>query len=318
MFRRIKNRYLRYFTIFIYAVIIFFCAIELNFLWLFGYSPDMKDIKSPSLSVGSQVYTADGKLIGEYFRENRSPVEYKEISPSLVHALVATEDVRFYKHGGVDYYSFATSMLSTVTGDKRGGSTITQQLAKNLYSTRKKKSQGLLRHIPGLRTLISKCKEWLTAYKIEHIYSKEEILTLYLNTVPFGYNSFGIKTATLKFFDKTPDAVTPAEAATLIGMLKATTDYNPINNPEKALERRNTVLSQMEKYGFLKKAEFNTYAKLPIGLNLSYVENDSHGDSYIREAVERWLKKWCKDNDYDLYEDGLKIYTTIDSRLQGY
>ncbi|MDB5031612.1 MAG: penicillin-binding protein, partial [Mucilaginibacter sp.] len=283
---------------------------------MFGYSPDMQDIRSPSLSVGSQVYTADGKLIGEYYRENRSPVDYKAISPSLINALVATEDVRFYKHGGVDFYSFVTSILSTAKGDKRGGSTITQQLAKNLYSTRKRKSQGLLRHIPVIRTLVSKCKEWLTAYKIEHVYNKQEILTLYLNTVPFGNNSFGIKTASLKFFDKTPDAVTPAEAATLIGMLKATSTYNPINNPDKAVERRNTVLGQMEKYGFLSKPDYNTYTKMPIGLNLSYVEDDSHGDSYIREAVERWIKKWCKDNDYNLYEDGLKIYTTIDSRLQ--
>ncbi|MCC8425851.1 penicillin-binding protein 1A [Mucilaginibacter sp. UR6-11] len=318
MFRRIKNQYLRYFAIFIYTIIIFFCAVELNFLWLFGYTPDMQDIKSPNMSVGSQVYTADGKLIGEYYRENRSPVEYKEISPSIVNALVATEDVRFYKHGGVDFFSFFTSILSTAKGDKRGGSTITQQLAKNLYSTRKRKSQGLLRHIPLVRTLVSKCKEWLTAYKIEHVYNKQEILTLYLNTVPFGNNSFGIKTATLKFFDKTPDAVTPAEAATLIGMLKATSTYNPINNPERSVERRNTVLSQMQKYGYISAAEYNNDIKLPIGLNLSYVENDSHGDSYIREAVERWLKKWCKDNDYDLYEDGLKIYTTIDSRLQQY
>ncbi|WP_299517371.1 penicillin-binding protein 1A [Mucilaginibacter sp.] len=316
MFRRIKNQYLRYFLIFIYSLIIFFCCIELNFLWLFGYSPDMQDIRSPSLSVGSQVYTADGKLIGEYYRENRSPVDYKAISPSLINALVATEDVRFYKHGGVDFYSFFTSILSTAKGDKRGGSTITQQLAKNLYSTRKRKSQGLLRHIPVIRTLVSKCKEWLTAYKIEHVYNKQEILTLYLNTVPFGSNSFGIKTASLKFFNKTPDAVTPAEAATLIGMLKATSTYNPINNPDKAVERRNTVLGQMEKYDFLSKADYTTYTKMPIGLNLSYVEDDSHGDSYIREAVERWLKKWCKDNDYNLYEDGLKIYTTIDSRLQ--
>ncbi|MDB4927217.1 MAG: penicillin-binding protein [Mucilaginibacter sp.] len=276
----------------------------------------MQDIRSPSLSVGSQVYTADGKLIGEYYRENRSPVDYKAISPSLINALVATEDVRFYKHGGVDFYSFFTSILSTAKGDKRGGSTITQQLAKNLYSTRKRKSQGLLRHIPVIRTLVSKCKEWLTAYKIEHVYNKQEILTLYLNTVPFGSNSFGIKTASLKFFNKTPDAVTPAEAATLIGMLKATSTYNPINNPDKAVERRNTVLGQMEKYDFLSKADYTTYTKMPIGLNLSYVEDDSHGDSYIREAVERWLKKWCKDNDYNLYEDGLKIYTTIDSRLQ--
>ncbi|MDB5118465.1 MAG: penicillin-binding protein [Mucilaginibacter sp.] len=318
MFRRIKNQYLRYFLIFIYAIIIFFCSIELNFLWLFGYSPDMQDIRTPSLSVGSQVYTADGKLIGEYYRENRSPVAYKDISPNLINALVATEDVRFYKHGGVDFYSFFTSILSTAKGDKRGGSTITQQLAKNLYSTRKRKSQGLLRHIPLVRTLVSKCKEWLTAYKIEHVYSKQEILTLYLNTVPFGNNSFGIKTASLKFFDKTPDAVTPAEAATLIGMLKATSTYNPINNPDRAVDRRNTVLSQMEKYGFLSSSDYAGYIKMPIGLNLSYVEDDSHGDSYIREAVERWLKKWCHDNDYDLYEDGLKIYTTIDSRLQRY
>ena len=133
----------------------------------------MQDIKNPNLSVGSQVYTADGKLIGEYYRENRSPVSYKEISPSLVNALVATEDVRFYKHGAVDFFSFFTSILSTAKGDKRGGSTITQQLAKNLYETRKRTSQGLLRHVPVVRTLVFKCKEWMTAYKLEHDYSKQ-------------------------------------------------------------------------------------------------------------------------------------------------
>ncbi len=318
MFRRIKNRYLRYFVIFIYAIIVFFCAIEVNFLWLFGYSPDMQDIKDPIMSVGSQVYYSDGKLIGEYYHENRSPVEYKSISPYLINALVSTEDVRFYKHGGVDYYSFFTSILSTASGDRRGASTITQQLAKNLYSTRKKKSQGLLRHVPILRTLIFKCKEWLTAYKIEHVYSKNEILTLYLNTVPFGNNSFGIKTATLKFFNKMPDAVDPAEAATLIGMLKATSTYNPINNPDKSIDRRNTVLGQMLKNKNITKDEYDSNIKKPIGLDLSYVENNSQGDSYIRQAVERWLKKWLADNNYDLYEDGLKIYTTIDSRLQQY
>jgi penicillin-binding protein 1A len=318
MFRRIKNRYLRYFVILVYLIVIFFCAIELNFLWLFGYSPDMSDIKVPAMSVGSQVYTADGKLIGEYYKENRSPVEFKEINKNIINALVATEDVRFYSHGGVDFYSFFTSMVSTATGDKRGGSTITQQLAKNLYSTRKRKSQGVLSHIPLVRTIISKCKEWITAYKIEHIYNKEEILTLYLNTVPFGNNTFGIKTASLKLFDKTPDDVTPAEAATLVGMLKATSTYNPINNPERSIERRNVVLSQMQKYGYMEKADYDKFSKLPIGLDLSYVDNDSHGDSYLREAVERWLRSWCKENDVDLYEDGLKIYTTIDSRLQKY
>jgi len=318
MFRRIKNRFLRYFVIFIYFVILFFCAIELNFLWLFGYSPDMNDIRNPSMSVGSQVYTADGKLIGQYYRENRSPVEFKDISPNVINALVATEDVRFYKHSGVDFYGFLTSMLSTAGGDKRGGSTITQQLAKNLFETRKRKSEGLIKHVPVLSTIVYKCKEWLTAYKIEHVYNKQDILTMYLNTVPFGNNSYGIKTATLKFFNKTPDQVDPAEAATLIGMLKATSTYNPVNNPEKSLERRNIVLSQMEKYGYLNKADYAANESKPLGLDLSYVENDSNGDSYLREAVERWLKKWCSDNGYDLYTDGLKIYTTIDSHLQQY
>lgn len=316
MFRRIKNRFLRYFVIFIYAVIIFFCAIELNFLWLFGYSPDMHDIKNPTLSLSSEVYYADGTLIGRYFKENRSPVEFKNISPNIVNALVATEDTRFYKHNGVDFYSFFTSILSTAKGDKRGGSTITQQLAKNLFETRKKKSQGIIKHVPLIRTIVYKCKEWLTAFKIEHVYTKQQIITLYLNTVPFGNNSFGIKTASLKIFNKTPDAVTPAEAATLVGMLKATSTYNPINNPKRSLERRNTVLGQMLKYGYLTKADYDTNFKTPITLDLSYVENEGQGDSYLRQAVERWLKKWCHDNDYDLYEDGLKIYTTIDPRLQ--
>ncbi|HMG09124.1 MAG TPA: transglycosylase domain-containing protein [Mucilaginibacter sp.] len=287
-------------------------------MWLSGYSPDMQDIKNPIMSVGSEVYTADGKLIGQYYKENRSPVELKNISPNLVNALIATEDVRFYKHHGVDFYSFFTSMLSTAKGERRGGSTITQQLAKNLFETRKRKSQGIIKRVPLIRTIVYKFKEWLTAFKIEHVYSKQQILTLYFNTVPFGNNSFGIKTASLKYFNKTPDKVTPAEAALLIGMLKATSSYNPIKNPERALERRNTVLGQMQKYNYLTKAGYDTSAGSPIKLNLSYVEEDSHGDSYIRRAVEKWLDKWCKDNDYNLYEDGLKIYTTIDSRMQQY
>lgn len=318
MFRRIKNRFLRYLVIFIYFVIIFFSAIELNFLWLFGYSPDMNDIKTPTLSLSSEVYYADGTLIGRYYKENRSPVEFKSISPNIINALIATEDVRFYHHHGVDFYSFFSSVLSTAKGDRRGGSTITQQLAKNLFETRKKKSQGYVRRIPFIRTIVYKCKEWLTAFKIEHVYNKEQILTLYLNTVPFGNNSFGIKTASLKIFNKTPDAVNPAEAATLVGMLKATSTYNPINNPKHSLERRNIVLGQMLKYGYLKKTEYDTSVQKPLKLDLSYVENEGQGDSYLRQAVGRWLRKWLKSNDYDLYQDGLKIYTTIDSRMQQY
>ncbi|QJD98144.1 penicillin-binding protein [Mucilaginibacter robiniae] len=318
MFKRIRNPFLRYFVILIYFVILFFCAIEINFLGLFGYSPDMQDVKNPILSVASEVYTADGQLLARFYKENRSPVEFKNISPNLINALVATEDARFYKHHGVDYYSFFTGLLSTAKGDKRGGSTITQQLAKNLFQTRKRKYQGFIRHIPVLRTAVYKIKEWLTAFKIEHVYSKQQILTLYFNTVPFGNNTFGIKTATLKYFNKTPDAVTPDQAATLIGMLKATSTYNPIRNPKRSLERRNVVLGQMEKYGYLSPQAFATYSHEPLTLDLSYVEDDAQGDSYLRRAVEKWLEKWLKANDYDLYEDGLKIYTTIDSRLQQY
>ena len=270
------------------------------------------------MSLASEVYYADGTLMGRYYKENRSPVEFKSISPNIINALIATEDVRFYSHHGVDFYGFFTSVLSTAKGDRRGGSTITQQLAKNLFETRKRKSQGVIRHIPFIRTIVYKCKEWLTAFKIEHVYNKQQILTLYLNTVPFGNNSFGIKTASLKFFNKTPDKVSPAEAATLVGMLKATSTYNPINNPKHSLERRNTVLGQMLKYRYLNKAAYDENIGTPIELDLSYVENVGQGDSYLREAVERWLKKWCHDNDYDLYNDGLKIYTTIDPRLQQY
>jgi len=278
----------------------------------------MQDIKNPSLSLSSEVYYADGTLIGRYYKQNRSPVEFKDISPNIINALVATEDVRFYKHNGVDLYGFFTSMLSTAKGERRGGSTITQQLAKNLFETRKRKSQGIIKHVPLIRTIVYKCKEWLTAFKIEHVYNKQQILTLYLNTVPFGNNSFGIKTASLKIFNKTPDKVNVAEAATLVGMLKATSTYNPITNPERSLERRNIVLGQMLKYGYLSQADYDKYIKTPITLDQSYVENEGQGDSYLRQAVERWLKKWCHDNDYDLYEDGLKIYTTIDPRLQQY
>ncbi|RZA00091.1 MAG: penicillin-binding protein [Sphingobacteriaceae bacterium] len=275
-------------------------------------------MRNPIQSVGSEVFTADGKLIGQYYKENRSPVSFNKISPNLVNALIATEDSRFYNHNGVDVVSFFSSMLSTAQGDKRGGSTITQQLAKNLFNTRKKKSQGMVKYIPIVRTMVYKFKEWLTAFKIEHVYNKQKILELYFNTVPFGNNSFGIKTATLKYFNKQPNQVNPAQAAMLIGMLKATSTYNPIRNPERSVERRNVVLGQMKKYKYITDLAYANNVKQPLVLDLTYVDDDSHGDSYLRRAVEKWLDKWCKDNDYDLYEDGLKIYTTIDSRLQQY
>ncbi|MBY0245095.1 MAG: penicillin-binding protein [Sphingobacteriaceae bacterium] len=318
MFREIKNKFIRYSSIFLFFVIVFICALQINFLWLFGYSPTYVDITKPNQRIGSELYTSDGKLIGRYYNENRSPITYQEIAPSVIQALVATEDVRFYQHHGIDFRSLVSSGLSTAKGDKRGASTITQQLAKNLYRTRYNKSQGLFKHIPVLRTMVSKIKEWITALKLESNYSKNEILTLYLNAVPFGNNTFGIKTAARVFFDKEAHKLTVAESALLVGVLNATTAYNPIKNPEKALERRNIVLGRMQKKKFITLEEFEEYKALPLKLKLGKNNESNEGDSYLRAAVARYLEKWCEDNNYDLYEDGLKIYTTIDSRLQKY
>ncbi|ATP56658.1 transglycosylase [Pedobacter ginsengisoli] len=318
MFKEIRNKYIRYSSIVLFCIIIFFCALQLNFLWLFGYSPSNKDIKAPTLRVGSELYTADGKLIGRYYKENRTPVNFNEIAPSVINALVATEDVRFYSHMGIDFRSLLSSGISTATGDKRGASTITQQLAKNLYRTRYNKSQGLLSHIPLLRTIIPKLKEWLTAVKLESNYSKNDIITMYLNTVSFGNNAYGIKTAARVYFDKQANELDIPESALLIGMLKGTSLYNPIKNPERALERRNVALAQMNKYNYINTAQLDSFKNKPIKLKEGRVDEGSDGDSYLRTAVDKYLEKWCEENGYDLYEDGLKIYTTIDSKLQKY
>ncbi len=318
MFKEIRNKYFRFVAIFIFSVIIFFCALQLNFLWLFGYSPSYEDIRMPTQRVGSELYTADGKLIARYFKENRTPVDFKEIAPSVINALVATEDVRFYQHMGIDFRSLLSSGISTATGDKRGGSTITQQLAKNLYRTRYNKSQGFVKNIPLVRTLISKLKEWMTAVKLESNYSKNDILTMYLNTVPFGNNAYGIKTAARTYFDKETDSLSVPQSAMLVGMLKGTTLYNPVRNPENAFQRRNVVLAQMAKYNYITAADLARFKDVPIQLRAGDLEQGSDGDSYLRAAVAKYLEKWCADNNYDLYEDGLKIYTTIDSRLQKY
>ncbi|HEX7365481.1 MAG TPA: transglycosylase domain-containing protein [Pelobium sp.] len=318
MFKEIRNKALRYTVIFIYFIILFFCALEVNFLGLFGYSPAKKDIKFPSLNISSEVYTADSVLIGKYYTENRTPVSFKEINKNLINALVATEDVRFFKHNGVDFFSVFSGLVSTATGDKRGGSTITQQLAKNLYRTRLNKSQGLVSKIPLLRTLISKIKEWITAYKLESNYTKQDIITMYLNTVPFGNNSYGINTASKHYFNKSVSDINLQESATLVGMLKATSTYNPIKNPEESKKRRNVVLSQMQKYNFITPAQYKQASSTKIVLDLGKDTGKNDGDSYLRAAVAKWLDKWCEENDYNLYEDGLKIYTTIDSKLQKY
>ncbi|SMO45683.1 penicillin-binding protein 1A [Solitalea koreensis] len=313
------NKFLKGLIYLLLFIIVFLGALDLNFLWLFGYSPSIKELKNPPLATASELYTADSVLIGRYYKEDRTPVEFKELPSNLKNALIDTEDARFYNHGGIDIRSLFSSFFSTLSGDRRGASTITQQLAKNLFKTRRKKSYGLLTHIPVLNTIIYKAKEWITAVKLEYIYSKDEILTLYLNTVSFGNNAFGVKVASNRYFNKQVNDLTTEEAAVLVGMLKATSTYNPISNPDKSKDRRNVVLSQMLKHKHLNKNEYNRLINLPIKLDLSYREdNKEQKDSYIRAAAGNLLKDWAKENDYDIYADGLKIYTTIDSRMQQY
>lgn len=300
----------------IYFIILFTCAVQINFLGLFGSSPTKKEILLPELNVSSELFTADSVLIGRYYKQDRDPVPYDSISPNIVNALIATEDVRFRKHHGVDFIGLFGGVFSTLSGSDRGASTITQQLAKNLYRTRYKDAQGLLGKIPGIGLLVTKYKEWMTAFKLESKYSKEEILTMYLNTVSFSNNAYGIKSASVRYFDKLPSEVTVNEAAVLVGMLKGTTYYNPIRNPKNALQRRNVVLNQMEKEGYLKKDEVANLSKDSLGLNLNNQEVRNSNDSYLRTAVEKWLEDWGEENEIDIYTSGLKIYTTIDSRMQ--
>lgn len=316
MFKRVKNKFFRYFLIAVYSLIVLICAVQLNFLWLFGYSPKKKDILLPTLNVSSELYTADSVLIGRYFEEDRDPVSYDSISENILNALIATEDVRFYHHKGVDFIGLLSSLVSTLQGDVRGGSTITQQLAKNLYRTRYNQSQGLLGHIPGVRMGITKFKEWMTAYKLEGKYAKKEIITMYLNTVSFSNNAYGIKSASLRYFNKQPGELSATESAVLVGMLKGTTLYNPIRNPEKSKERRNVVLGQMHKEGYISREQYVSFSKEPLELNINHPERKGANDSYLRAAVEKWLENWGQENDIDIYTAGLKIYTTIDSRMQ--
>ena len=316
MFRRVRNKVLRYLLILIYGIVLFTCAVQLNFLGLFGYSPTKKDIVLPTLNVSSELYTADSVLIGRYFKEDRDPVIYDSISPNIIQALVATEDVRFYKHRGVDLIGLVGSVVSTVRGSDRGGSTITQQLSKNLYKTRYAQSQGLLGKIPGIGLLVTKYKEWMTAFKLESRYSKEEIITMYLNTVSFSNNAYGIKSASLRYFNKMPSHLSVNESAVLVGMLKATTLYNPVRNPENARNRRNVVLGQMHKEEYITDAELAMFTQDSVQLDLGYQAQSGTNDSYLRSAVEKWLEAWAEEQGMDIYTDGLKIYTTIDSRMQ--
>lgn len=304
---------------FLYLIGLFlflYLCVEHNFLWLFGKVPSFDLLEKPEVDVTSEVYTSDGKLLGRYFRENRTPVEFKKISPMLIKTLISTEDAHFYEHKGIDWGATVSIFYYALKGDRRGGSTITQQLAKNLFKTRGATSQGLLSYIPGVRTFIFKLKEWITAMKLESVYNKEQIITMYLNTVDFGYTAFGINTASHTFFSTSPDSLNPQEIAMLVGVLKATTLYSPFVKPINALKRRNTVLNIMARDHILTLNQTDSLKKIPIQLKLNMQMHYEGQGTYFRTMVENFVNKWCADNGYDLYADGLRIYTTLDSRLQ--
>lgn len=301
-------------------------AIALGFLFilsvrlgLFGPLPSFKELENPKNNLSSEVISADGKVLGSYFAQNRSNVTYEELSPNLINALISTEDIRFYTHSGIDFKRTFTIIFYNLVGKRQGASTITQQLALNLFS------EGRARNT--FKRIIQKFQEWITAVRLERNYTKEEIITMYFNTVDFGaYNTYGIKSAARTYFSTTPAELSPEQAAVLVGMLKGTTLYSPIKNPKNSFSRRNTVLENMRKAGFISREEADELKAKPLVLAFNPVSYGEGLAPYFRATLKEELKKIFSETSrtkadgtpYDLDRDGLKIYTTIDSRMQRY
>lgn len=305
------------FLSFIACVILYTLAVYFNLFWLFGKSPRVGKIMHPDISIASEIYSEDNQLMGKFFNENRSPVDYEAVNPMFYKTLIDTEDERFYSHHGIDFRGVLAAMKDMAHGNGRGASTITQQLVKNMFRTRTQYSTGLLGKIPGVKILVMKSKEWIDAVGLECFYSKKDILRMYVNTVDFGSNAYGIKTAAKTYFNTTPDSLNVEECAVLVGLLKATSSYNPKLNYEHSLKRRNVVLGNLYKHGDLSKQACDSLSSLPISLNFS-VETVYEGKAlYFRE----YLKKYIHDDlhlDVDVYSEGLKIYTTVNSKMQEY
>ena len=330
----------------IIAFIIYLGMVDLNFLWLFGKSPGFSQIKNPSTNQASEIYSADGVLIGKFFNENRTPVKYEDVNPAFWKALIDTEDERFYSHHGIDVLGlFAAAKDAILRNDARGASTITQQLAKQLYSATAKST---------LERVMQKPIEWVIAVKLERFYTKEEIITMYLNYFDFLHNAVGIKTASDVYFKKNPKELTLIEAATLIGLCKNPSYYNPVRYPERCIERRNVVLGQMVKAGYITNAQYQEASNEQLALDFHRIDHKDGIATYFRDFLRRYMMAekpeldnypswnrvqynidsiawetdplygWCNKNfkkngeHYNVYTDGLKIFTTIDSRMQRY
>jgi len=301
------SRFFKWLWILVFAGIVSFTLFVFMVSWgWFGELPPLEELENPKTYLASEIYSEDGVVLGKYYLQNRSNTIFDELSPNLVNALIATEDVRFYDHSGIDFRRFTSAVL--FLGKRGGASTITQQLAKNLFP--RKKFDNVF------NKATTKLKEWITAIRIEERYTKEEIITMYFNTVEFGGNSFGISSAAKTFFATTPLALTEVEAAMLVGMLKAPTKYSPVRNPANALFRRNTVLNQMRKYDFINNEAFDTLKAKPIELKYQEEDHNEGLAPYFREHLRQELLDWCAENGYNLYKDGLKIYTTINSKMQ--
>jgi len=295
-------------------------AVKYDFLGLFGGMPSYKSLENPEAEndLSSELYAADGKLLGKYYRYNRTQATYEDLSPQLVQTLLCTEDIRFHKHAGIDLKGLLRAVKGKLTFSfAGGGSTVTMQLAENLYNTMSE-NEGLLYNIGFLRPIIIKVKEWIIAVELERSFTKKEILAMYFNTIFFGHNSYGISTASKVFFNKEPDSLNYQESALLIGMLNKPTAYSPIMHPEAAKNKRTEVLYNLHKYGHLTREAYDSLKTSPLGVRYQVQDHIQGPAPYFRQAIRPTLLRWADEHGYDLFESGLKIYTTIDSRLQQY
>ncbi|MEJ2595727.1 MAG: transglycosylase domain-containing protein [bacterium] len=315
--RKIVNYLVKFWLLFITLLLLaglFFYGIVHE--W-FGPMPTFEELENPQSNLATEIYSSDEVLLGTFFIENRSNVAYREISLNLINALLAIEDIRFEDHSGVDQKALLRVLYGVVTGNRKGGgSTITQQLAKNLFP------RG---DYNTLQLVLRKFQEWVTAIKLERYYSKEEIIAMYLNTVFYGHNAYGIKSAAATFFGKTPDSLNLQEAALMAGVVNAPSRYSPISRPERATERRNLVLRQMFKYNFITEPEYDSVSQLPLGVSrYSQLDHNQGLATYFREYLRGFMKNWCSEHykpdgqPYNLYTDGLRIHTTINSKMQRY
>ena len=302
------------------GLVLYVLAVSANFGNLFGRMPNLKTLENPKSELASEVYSSDGVLLGKYFRENRTPVDFKDLPQNVIDALIATEDVRFEQHSGVDFKSIMRAVAGL--GRSGGGSTLSQQVAKVLFKTRPGEesnlNEGILNGPGKMGLLITKTKEWILAIRLERNYTKREIIRMYFNTVDYGSNAYGINTAAKTFFNKSPKNLTTSEAAMLVGVVNAPSRFSPVAHADRSRRRRNWVLRQMNKYGYLDAAALAADTAKPIVLHYN-VENQTKGLApYFRTEVAKSLLAWARETDHDLYADGLKIYTTVDSRMQKY